>query len=114
MLALAFVRPRLSSPPSPPPRSFFLFVSLYLGAGIMYNRQQGKEGRDAIPNVEFWTVTLPALVWDGVAFSTAKFNEFKEAKLKNGAGGLLGGGGEVDPDDPFQGKGAPTARTDDL
>ena len=89
-------------------------MSLYLGAGIMYNRQQGKEGRDTIPNVEFWSVTLPALVWDGVAYSTAKFNEFKEAKLKNGAGGLLGGGGEIDPDDPFQGKGAPTARTDDL
>jgi hypothetical protein len=94
--------------------SLFLFGSLYLGIGVLYNRGQGKEGADQLPHLEWWTVTLPGLVSDGCAFSLAKFQEFKEAKLKNGAGGLLGSSGEIDPDDPYRGKGAPTARSDDL
>jgi hypothetical protein len=95
-----------------PLSSFFLFSCLYLGIGILYNRSQGKEGKDTIPNLEWWTVTLPGLVQDGCKYSYGKFTEFKENKLKNGAGGLLGGA--VDPDDPYGGRGAPTARSDDL
>lgn len=68
---------------------------------------------DQLPHVEWWTVTLPGLVTDGCKYSWEKFTEFKESKLKNGSGGLLGSS-EVDPDDPFRGKGAPTARSDDL
>lgn len=94
--------------------SLILFGGLYLGIGIMYNRNQGKEGKDVIPNYEFWSVTLPGLVQDGITYSWSKFTEFKESKLKNGSGGLLGSSGEVDPDDPYRGKGAPTARSDDL
>lgn len=97
-----------------PSRRFFLFGSLYLGIGVLYNRNQGKEGKDQIPNYEFWSVTLPGLVADGWKFSLEKFQQFKEEKLKNGSGGLLGSNGEIDPDDPYRGKGAPTARQDDL
>lgn len=91
-----------------------LVILLYLGLGIFYNRNQGAEGKDQIPHLEFWSSTLPELVKDGCRYSWSKFQDFKESRLKNGSGGLLGGSGEVDPDDPFGGKGAPTARTDDL
>jgi len=93
---------------------FILIAGVYLVGGYMYLQGQGNTGIDAIPHYTFWTETLPALVKDGCIYSWAKFSEFKEKRLKNGAGGLLGGGGEVDPDDPYGGRGAPTARTDDL
>lgn len=93
---------------------FALAVALYLGIGVVWNKQQGKEGKEALPHLEWWTVTLPLLVADGVAYSGERFEQFKETRLKNGAGGLLGGNQTIDPDDPYRGQGAPTARTDDL
>ena len=48
---------------------FFVFVALYLGAGITYNvKVRGRQGLDMIPQLEYWK-ELPGLVKDGCVFS---------------------------------------------
>lgn len=47
---------------------FFVFLILYLVGGIIYKKiVNGAQGKELIPNIEFWT-SLPGLVLDGCAF----------------------------------------------
>jgi hypothetical protein len=98
------------------PARFLIGVSLYLGIGILSSRDNPElSGIERIPHIDFWR-TVPGLVQDGVKFTMERFTAFREARAAEGGGGGTGGllGGHVDPDDIYAGKGAPTARSDDL
>lgn len=48
---------------------------LYFVLGIIILKfAMHKEGREVVPNVEFW-VALPGLVWDGIKFLFGKFRQ---------------------------------------
>ncbi|XP_028418363.1 uncharacterized protein LOC114543640 [Dendronephthya gigantea] len=50
---------------------FFTVLVLYLGIGITYKYRRGAQGKDRIPNYEFWA-KMVGLIKDGCIFSAKK------------------------------------------
>merc|ERR1711871_852623 len=74
--------------------TFFVFLPLYLGGGMIYNyKVKEKRGIEMVPNLEFWRA-LPGYTKVGCIYSYGKAKEFY-AKLK---GDENGGGGMQDSD----------------
>lgn len=71
-----------------------IIFGVYLGAGIFYNKKyNGKEGINAIPNLEFWK-EVPNYMKEGSKFSWEKFKatlEYSKNKLaQKSQGGVQG------------------------
>lgn len=64
---------------------FISLLALYFVAGfIVCTKRYGKTGKEAIPNIEFWSA-LPSLVVAGVLFTFAKIKSLFGSKTGSGA-----------------------------
>lgn len=59
---------------------------LYFGIGIALQHRRGAQGKNLVPNYEFWS-KIPGLIKDGCVFSAKKLKEcFSSLKDKTGKG----------------------------
>ena len=92
----------------------WIFIGLFLGGGVVYlgggvylGRKDGKEGKAALPHLDFWERTLPLYVTDGIYFTRANVSTWHPILsflAPSGTGGKERMFNDIGDNDEFEGR----------